>query len=101
MRQADAQARWLQDLLDQNTRLVGQLPATMKSLNDSLVRFNETVQRLDRMVGRVERTTSQLIGPLDVLAQRLERIAALLGGLPGAGLLRRVTGLDRPPPPAP
>lgn len=77
-RQADAQARWLQELVEQNARLVGQLPATMRSFNDSLERFNQTVTRLDRMVTRVERTTDRLIGPVEELAPRLERVVALL-----------------------
>jgi TolA-binding protein len=94
VKQADAQARWLQDVVEQNARLMGQLPATMKSFNDSLERFNQTVQRLDRIVGQVERTTGQLIAPLEQLAQRMDRLAAVLGELPGAGLVRRLTGLS-------
>ena len=50
VRQADTQAQWLQELVEQNARLVGQLPATMKTFNDSLERFNQTVGRLDRVV---------------------------------------------------
>ena len=37
---------------NQNARLVAQLPATIKSFNDSLERFNQTVGRLDRVVAR-------------------------------------------------
>ena len=92
VRQADAQAQWLQELMEQNARLVGQLPATMKSFNDSLERFNETVQRLDRLVGRMESTTDQLIAPMEQLVARLDRLLTLLGEVPGAGLLRRLTG---------
>lgn len=92
MKQADQQARWLQEVLEQNTRLVGQLPGTMKTFNDTLERFNQTVARLDRAVARVERTTATLIGPLELLAQRMDRLAAVLGEMPGAGLLRRLTG---------
>ena len=95
MKQADEQARWLQDVLEQNTRLVSQLPATMKSFNDSLERFNQTVARLDRVVSRVERAANQLIGPLDLLAQRMDRLAAVLGEMPGVALVRRLTGLQR------
>jgi ABC-type transporter Mla subunit MlaD len=54
MKQADTQAQWLQELVEQNARLVGQLPATIKTFNDSLERFNQTVGRLDRMVTQVE-----------------------------------------------
>lgn len=92
MKQADEQARWLQDVVEQNTRLVAQLPATMKSFNDSLERFNQTVARLDRLVAQVERTTAALIGPLEQLSQRMDRLAGVLGELPGAGLVRRLTG---------
>src|SRR6476469_1639950 len=92
VKQADQQARWLQDVVEQNTRLVGQLPATMKSFNDSLERFNQTVARLDRIVAQVERTTATLIAPLEQLSQRMERLAAVLGEMPGAGLVRRLTG---------
>jgi ABC-type transporter Mla subunit MlaD len=95
MKQADEQARWLQDVLEQNTRLVAQLPATMTSFNDSLERFNTTVARLDRLVSQVERTTAALIVPLEQLSQRMERLAGVLNEMPGAGLLRRLTGLQR------
>lgn len=74
VRQADQQARWVQDLLEQNTRLVGQLPATLKAFNDSLERFNETVARLDSMVDRVESVTRGLILPIEQLAPRLDRV---------------------------
>ena len=33
----------MQELLEQNARLVGQFPATIKTFNDSLERFNQTV----------------------------------------------------------
>ena len=75
VKQADSQAQWLQDLIEQNARLVGQLPATMKSFNDSLERFNQTVGRLDRVVTTIEGATSQLVGPLEQVAPRLERLA--------------------------
>jgi len=100
MKQADEQARWLQDVLEQNTRLVSQLPATMKSFNDSLERFNQTVARLDRLVSQIERTTAALIVPLEQLSQRMERLAGVLNEMPGAGLVRRLTGLQRGAEPA-
>jgi ABC-type transporter Mla subunit MlaD len=75
VKQADSQAQWLQDLIEQNARLVGQLPATMKSFNDSLERFNQTLARLDRVVTSIEGATSQLVGPLEQVAPRLERLA--------------------------
>jgi uncharacterized protein YoxC len=92
MKQADSQAQWLQDLVEQNARLVQQLPATIKSFNDTLERFNQTVGRLDRMVTRVEKTTNQLIAPIEEIQPRLERVVSLLdipsvrasvGDLPG------------------
>ena len=67
----------------------------MKSFNDSLVRFNQTVARLDRLVAQVERTTATLIGPLEQLSQRMDRLAGVLGDMPGAGLVRRLTGQQR------
>jgi ABC-type transporter Mla subunit MlaD len=116
VKQLDVQAQWLQELVEQNARLLGQLPATLKTLNDSLERFNDSVQRLDRMIGRMERTSDRL-RDLPALADTLrkealpalraatdtqrqvallqatvERIAAVLGELPGAGLLRRLAG---------
>lgn len=91
-KQAEEQARWIQDLLEQNTRLVAQLPATMKSFNDSLERFNQTVARLDRVVGQVEAAAGRLIGPLEQLSRRVDRLATVLGQLPGAALMRRLTG---------
>jgi ABC-type transporter Mla subunit MlaD len=74
VRQADSQARWLQDVLEQNARLVGQLPATLKAFNDSLERFNDTVARLDRMVDRVETMTTALVAPIEQVATLLDRV---------------------------
>jgi methyl-accepting chemotaxis protein len=116
VKQADTQAQWLQELVEQNARLISQLPATLKTLNDSLERFNDSVQRLDRMVTRMERT-SERVRDLPALADAIrkealpalraatdtqrqvallqgtvERIAAVLSDLPGAGLLRRLAG---------
>ena len=73
-KQADQQARWLQDVLEQNARLVGQLPATLKSFTDALENFNETVARLDRMIDRVDGVTAALIAPLEQLTPRLDRV---------------------------
>lgn len=78
VKQVDSQAQWLQDLVEQNARLVGQLPTTIRAFNDTLERFNETVGRLDRMVTRVEATTGQLMAPIVDIAPRLERMVALL-----------------------
>ena len=76
VKQADSQAQWLQDLVEQNARLVGQLPATIKTFNDSLERFNQTVGRLDRMVTQVESATNQLVGPMQDIAPRLEKLVS-------------------------
>lgn len=78
VKQADSQAQWLQELVEQNARLVGQLPATLKSFNDSLERFNQTVGRLDRTVSRIESATSQLVAPLEQVTPRLDRLASAL-----------------------
>ncbi|WP_375492179.1 hypothetical protein [uncultured Jatrophihabitans sp.] len=128
---ADAQAQWLADLLEQNARLIGQLPATLKSFNDALERFNQTVTQLDRSVTRIENATRTLTGPLDRVAGALDpkalrelpdtldtlrreavpalraatdtqrqvaslqvtidRVVALVGELPGMGIVRRFT----------
>src|SRR5579875_2640586 len=71
-RQLETQARWLQELVEQNARLVGQLPATMKSFNDSLERFNQTVGRLDRAVSRIEAASAALTGPVERLGESLD-----------------------------
>ena len=113
MKQADSQAQWVQELLEQNARLMSQLPETMKTLNDSLERFNQTVTRLDGVLARIESTAAQLVAPLEqvaptldrivatatdtqkqvaLLTSTLERVVAMLGELPGAGLLRRFAG---------
>lgn len=131
-RQVESQARWLQELVEQNARLVGQLPATLKSFNDSLERFNQTVGRLDRAVSRIETSTARLTAPMErlstaldpgamrelpelvealrrealpalraatdtqqqvaVVQATLDRIAGIVADLPGAGILRRMTG---------
>ena len=100
MRSADSQARWMQEMLEQNARLVSQFPATMKTFNDSIERFNQTVGRLDRAVTRLEAAGKNLTGPMDKLLaaldpktvrelpQILEALRAL-GELPGAGMVRR------------
>jgi ABC-type transporter Mla subunit MlaD len=72
-KQADSQARWVQELLEQNARLLGQLPATLKAFNDALERFNQTVGRLDRMIDRVDSVTAGLLGPIEQLTSRLDR----------------------------
>lgn len=69
---ADAQAQWLADLLEQNARLLGQLPDTLRSYNDALERFNQTVAQLDRSVTRIEKATKTLTGPIDRLAGALD-----------------------------
>jgi ABC-type transporter Mla subunit MlaD len=72
MKSADTQARWMQDLLEQNARLVGQFPATMKTFNDSIERFNQTIGRLDTAVTRIEAATRNLTGPVEKLAGALD-----------------------------
>jgi uncharacterized protein YecE (DUF72 family) len=69
---AEAQARWMQEMAEQNARLIAQFPATMKTFNDSLERFNETIGRLDRAVTRIEAASRQLTGPLEKLAGALD-----------------------------
>lgn len=71
-RSADQQARWTQEILEQNARLVAQFPATMKSFNDTLERFNQTVGRLDRAVTHIETASKNLVGPLERLAAALD-----------------------------
>jgi ABC-type transporter Mla subunit MlaD len=115
MKQADSQARWLQELVEQNARLLAQLPTTVKTFNDSLERFNQTITRLDRVVTSIEGATSQFVGPLEQVTPRLERLVAdtqkqvallgatldrvitVLNDLPGAGFMRRLGGIDRKP----
>jgi septal ring factor EnvC (AmiA/AmiB activator) len=84
VKSADAQAQWMQDMLEQNARLVAQFPETMKAFNDSLERFNQTIGRLDRSVQRMETTAKLLQGTVD-------RIMGILGDLPGARIVRRMT----------
>jgi len=118
VKRAEGQAQWVQELVEQNARMVGQLPATLKALNDSLERFNQTVSRLDNVVARIEGTATALLAPLEQVAPNLDRMVAvatdtqrqvalltttidrltgLLNELPGAGFVRRLTG-GRPAP---
>lgn len=113
VKRADGQAQWVQELIEQNARMLSQLPATMKALNDSLERFNQTVGRLDSVVTRIETTATQLLSPLEQVAPNLDRMVSvatdtqrqvalltstidgltgLLNELPGAGFVRRFTG---------
>lgn len=69
---ADQQARWMQEVLEQNARLLAQFPATMRSFNDALERFNQTVGRLDRTVTRIEAATKTLTGPMERVAGALD-----------------------------
>jgi septal ring factor EnvC (AmiA/AmiB activator) len=73
MKSADSQARWMQEMLEQNARLVGQFPATLKAFNDSLDRFNQTVGRLDRAVNQMEAASKQLTGPLERVVRALDQ----------------------------
>ncbi len=72
VKSADHQARWMQEVLEQNARLVSQFPATMKSFNDALERFNQTIGRLDRAVTRIEAASKNVAGPLEKLAGALD-----------------------------
>lgn len=72
VKSADHQARWMQEMVEQNARLVGQFPATVKSFNDAIERFNETVGRLDRAVTRIENASKQLTGPMEKVAGALD-----------------------------
>lgn len=65
MKSADSQARWMQEMLEQNARLIGQFPATMKTFNDAIERFNQTIGRLDRAVTSIESATKNLTGPME------------------------------------
>jgi hypothetical protein len=83
MKSADAQAQWMQEMLEQNARLLAQYPATMKTFNDSLERFNQTIERLDRAVSRIEAASKLLAGTVD-------RVVGIVSELPGAGIVRRM-----------
>jgi ABC-type transporter Mla subunit MlaD len=72
MKSAESQARWMQEMLEQNARLVGQLPATMRTFNDSIERFNQTIGRLDRAVSRIETATKNLTGPMEKMVGALD-----------------------------
>jgi hypothetical protein len=72
MKSADSQARWMQEMVEQNARLVGQFPATMKTFNDSIERFNQTVGRLDRAVTRIETASKNLTVPLEKLVGAMD-----------------------------
>src|SRR4051812_29066593 len=72
MKSADQQARWMQEILEQNARLVAQFPATMKTFNDALERFNQTIGRLDKAVTRIESASKNLTGPLEKVASSLD-----------------------------
>jgi ABC-type transporter Mla subunit MlaD len=81
----------MQELVEQQARLVGQLPATLKTLNDSIERFNQTVSRLERATSRIESTAGTLTSPLATLAAALE--PARLGELPEVlDMLRKEAG---------
>jgi len=72
LKQADQQAQWMQEILEQNARLLGQLPTTLKNLNDSIERFNQTVNRLEKTASRIDATTGVLTGPLGNVLSNLD-----------------------------
>jgi hypothetical protein len=72
MKSAEGQARWMQELLEQNARLVGQFPATMKTFNDSIERFNQTIGRLDSAVTSIETATRNLTGPMEKVLSSID-----------------------------
>ncbi|MEO6886907.1 MAG: hypothetical protein ABI232_11590 [Jatrophihabitantaceae bacterium] len=74
LKTADNQAQFLQDMVEQNARLVGQFPTTMKNFNDALERFNQTVGRLDKVVSTIEAATERVLGPLEEVSAKLERV---------------------------
>jgi ABC-type transporter Mla subunit MlaD len=78
MKQADNQAQWMQEMIEQNARMVSQFPTTMKNLNDTLERFNQTVARLDKVVTTVESAADKFIGPLEDMAPKLERLVSVV-----------------------
>lgn len=80
LKQADRQAQWMEELVEQQARLVGQLPTTLKNLNDSIEKFNQTVNRLERATNRIESTAGAFTGPVGVLANTLD--PARLADLP-------------------
>jgi ABC-type transporter Mla subunit MlaD len=79
LRQADQQAQWMQDLVEQNARLIAALPTTLKSLNDSIERFNQSVNRLERTVTRIEGAANAVTGPFTAVAAAVDpgRLAEL------------------------
>jgi ABC-type transporter Mla subunit MlaD len=91
VKSAESQARWMQEMLEENARLVGQLPATVKTFNDSIERFNQTIGRLDRAVTRIETASRNTQRQVAVLQSTIDRMITVLGELPGAGVLRRLT----------
>lgn len=78
VKQADNQAQWMQEMIEQNARMVGQFPATMKNFNDTLERFNQTVARLDKVVSTVEAAAEKIVGPIEDMAPKLERLVSVV-----------------------
>ncbi|MHB1535880.1 MAG: hypothetical protein ACYC1D_14985 [Acidimicrobiales bacterium] len=54
------------------------LPQTLARLNRALVSFGQTVDRMDRLVRRIDRLTEPLEAPMAGLADRLQALVELL-----------------------
>lgn len=69
---ADLQAQWMQDMVEQQARLLGALPDALRNLNDSIERFNQNVQRLDRTITRIESATGTIVAPMEKIASAVD-----------------------------
>jgi ABC-type transporter Mla subunit MlaD len=78
VRQLEDQTAAIAKLVEDQAKLVAALPSTIRLANESLVAFASTVQRLDKLVRRLDALTLPLEHPLTELAPRLERLIPIL-----------------------
>jgi ABC-type transporter Mla subunit MlaD len=73
-----AVARFAVAQTQENIRQIAAIPGSIKTVNDSLVAFAQTVARLDTLVRRLDHVLEPLEGPLQEIAPRLELLIPLL-----------------------
>ncbi len=85
----------VQTLDRDDIRALLEMPKTIARFTNALATFSESVERFDRMVKRVDRMTRPMEAPLDIMADRLEKLGTLLNPQQYEGLPELLETLQR------